>query len=126
MKSVISASLIFIFIITASVISGVYVNNIADEMLQSLYKNEKFISNNLWEDAEEETKKLEKIWHEKRIFISTVFNHTLTDRIDMGIAKIKNAVKMQEKGVLIYECTDMRIVISSLKEQQKINAGNIF
>lgn len=126
MKSVISASLIFIFIITASVVSGVYVNNIADEMLQSLYKNEKFISNNLWEDAIEETEKLEEMWHKKRVFMSTVFNHTLTDRIDTGIAKIKNAVKMQEKGELIYEYTNMKILISSLKEQQKINAGNIF
>lgn len=126
MKSVISAILIFIFIITASVVSGVYVNNTTDKLLQSLYKNEKFISNNLWAEAKKETKNFDEIWQKKRTVMSVFFNHTLIDRVDTSIAKIKNAVKMQEKGVFLYEKSNIEIVLLSLKEQQKINAGNIF
>ena len=60
MKSVISALLIFIFIIVGSFASYRYVNDVIDEMLQSLYKNEIFISKNFWDESKNETKNLEE------------------------------------------------------------------
>lgn len=126
MKSVICATIIFIFIIIAGTISGIYVNNITNEMLQSLYKNEIFVSKNQWSEAKNETEILSKIWAENRNIMSMIFDHTFTDKVDTSIEKIKNAVKMQKKEDFIYERSDMELLLSGFEKQQKINVGNIF
>lgn len=126
MKSVISALLIFIFIIVGSFASYRYVNDVIDEMLQSLYKNEIFISKNFWDESKNETKNLEELWQKNRAVMSVIFNHTVIDKIDTSIAEIKNAVQMREKGDFIYEKSNMELMLLNLKEQQKINAENVF
>lgn len=126
MKSVISALLIFIFIIIISSASGIYVNRVTDEMLQSLYRNEKFVSKNSWDKAENETEKLYSIWKKSRNKMSMTFNHTITDNIDISIAKIKNAVQMRKKYDYFYERSNFELLLLNLKEQQKISAENIF
>ena len=126
MKSVISALLIFIFIIVGSFASYRYVNDVIDEMLQSLYKNEISISKNFWDESKNETKNLEELWQKNRAVMSVIFNHTVIDKIDTSIAEIKNAVQMREKGDFIYEKSNMELMLLNLKEQQKINAENVF
>lgn len=126
MKSVISASIIFIFIITAVIVSAVYVNNVTEEMLQYLYKNEIYVAKNLWDEAESEAEKLDETWRKSRVLMSTFFNHTLIDKVDTSIAKIKNAVQLREKEDFFYERSNIGLILFSFKEQQKINAGNIF
>lgn len=126
MKSVISASLIFIFIVIASVTSGAYVNRVTDEMLQSLYRNEIYVAKNHWESAEFETEKLYSIWMKNRSMMSVNFNHTLIDMVDTSIAKIKNAVQMQKKEDFFYERSNFDLLLLSLMEQQKISVENIF
>lgn len=126
MKSVISASLIFIFIIIASVTSSAYVNSVTEEMLQSLYRNEIYVAKNLWESAEFETEKLYSLWRKNRSMMSVNFNHTLIDRVDTSIAKIKNAVQMQKKEDFFYERSNFGLLLLSLAEQQKISVENIF
>lgn len=126
MKSVISALLIFIFIIIISSASGIYVNRVTDEMLQSLYKNEKFVSENSWKAAENETEKLYLMWKKSRNIMSMTFNHTITDNIDASITKIKNTVQMRKKYDYFYERSKFELLLLNLKEQQKISAENIF
>ena len=44
MKSVISAVVIFIFIVVTGLVSSIYVDNVTKELLQNLYKNEIYFS----------------------------------------------------------------------------------
>lgn len=126
MKSVISALLIFIFIIIISTASGIYVNRVTDEMLQSLYRNEKFVAENSWDEVENETEKLYSIWKKNRNMMSMTFNHAIIDNIDTSIAKIKNTVQMHKKYDYFYERSNFELLLLNLKEQQKISAENIF
>lgn len=126
MKSVISALIIFALIITMAGVSSVFVNNIGDDMLQSLYKNEKYIANNDWENAENETNYVSDVWQKNRVAMSVIFNHSAIDNIDATLEKMKKTVKFQRKESFLYEKSFLSCLIKALKEQQKVSIGNIF
>ncbi len=125
MKSVIYALLIFIFIITTSVCSIIYVNKCADEMLQFVYKNENYFSKSMWEEAENEIKKFEELWVKKRPVLSAFLNHTITYEVDTAVAKLKNTVKMRENDDFFYESDNLKLILLNIKEQHKISIENI-
>ena len=104
---------------------GYYVNSLTGEMLQSLYKNEKYIAKNNWQDAEKEIETIADIWNKNRVCMSMLFNHTVIDKIDASIAKIKSVIQMKEKEEFFYEKSNLDLLLVNLKEQQKISIGNI-
>lgn len=126
MKSVISAVVIFIFIVVTGLFSTIYVDNVTKEMLQIVYKNEKYFSNLKWKDAENEILKLEKYWANKRSVLSVFINHTDLTEVDIAVTKLKNATKMQEKADFFYESDNLALILSNICEQQKISIENIF
>ena len=126
MKSVISALVIFILIITMIVITCVYTNNVTDKMLQSLYKNENQVSKNNWQTAKYEGENIENIWRNNRKFMVVLFNHTVIEKVDTSISKLKNAIKMQKKEDFFYESKNFELLLKSLVEQQEISVGNVF
>lgn len=126
MKSVISALLIFIFIIITAVSSIIYVDMTTKEMLQIVYKNEKYFSNSKWREAEDEILKLEKLWNKKRPVLSAFINHTILTEVDTTVAKLKNATKMQENADFFYESTNLELILLNINQQQKISIENVF
>ncbi|MBR5519045.1 MAG: DUF4363 family protein [Clostridia bacterium] len=126
MKSVISALLIFIFIIITAVSSIIYVDMTTKEMLQIVYKNEIYFSNSQWREADAEILKLEKLWNKKRSVLSVFINHTILTEVDTTVAKLKNATKMQENIDFFYESTNLALILLNINQQQKISIENIF
>ena len=126
MKSVISAVVIFIFIVVTGLFSTIYVDNVTKEMLQIVYKNEKYFSNLKWKDAEDVILKLEEYWANKRSVLSVFINHTNLSEVDIAVAKLKNATKMRENTDFFYETDNLVLALLSINEQQKISIENIF
>lgn len=126
MKSVISALVIFILIVTMIVITCVYTNNVTEEMLQYLYKNENHVSKNNWQTAQNEVENMENIWYSNRNIMVILFNHAVIEKVDLSIAKIKKTVQMQKKEDFIYESKNLGLLMESLVEQQEISIGNVF
>ncbi len=126
MKSVISALLIFIFIIVLCVSSGLYVNKITGEMLRYVYENENFVSKNLWDEGTEEIEKIKNAWKMNKSFMAVNYNHSLIDGIDMSVAKLENAIKMRKKEDFMYESSNLELMLVNLMELQKISIGNVF
>ena len=126
MKSVICALLIFIFIIVTGISSIIYVNRCIDEMLQIVYRNENYFANSMWEEAENEIIKIEKLWGKKRPVLSAFLDHEITGQVDTAVAKLKNAVKMRKKDDFFYECDNFKLILLNIKEQHKISMENIF
>lgn len=126
MKSVISALCIFVLIIILSIISSCYINNSADEMLQQVYENEKYIAQNNWEEVKNGVERIKKIWDSRKTVSSFFLNHASVDLIDASIEKQINSVALREKSVFYYENNKFILLINSLKEQQKISFENVF
>ena len=126
MKSVISAVVIFIFIVVTGLFSTIYVDNVTKEMLQIVYKNEKYFSNLKWKDAENEILKLEKYWAKKRRVLSVFINHINLMEVDITVSKLKNATKMHENADFFYESDNLVLILLNINEQQKISVENIF
>ena len=126
MKSVISALFIFVLIIILSIISSCYINNSADEMLQQVYENEKYIAQNNWEEVKNGVESIKKIWDSRKTVSSFFLNHASVDLIDASIEKQINSVTLREKSVFYYENNKFMLLINSLKEQQKISFENVF
>ncbi|MEE1043237.1 MAG: DUF4363 family protein [Clostridia bacterium] len=125
MKSVISAFIIFIIIITTVISSCVYTENVVNGMLQSVYENENFVAKNNWQKALDETEILNSEWENNRRIMEVLFNHSVIERIDSSIKKLNNAVKMLKKEDFIFESKNLQLLLKSLTEQQKISVGNI-
>lgn len=125
MKSVISAFIIFIIIITTVIASCVYTENVVNGMLQSVYENENFVAKNNWQKALDETENLNSEWENNRRIMEVLFNHSVIERIDSSIKKLNNAVKMLKKEDFIFESKNLQLLLKSLTEQQKISVGNI-
>lgn len=126
MKSVICAVVIFILIITLSVVSAMYTDSCVDEMLHQLYKNEKNVAENQWEYAREGVEKVGDIWAERKTISSFFLNHSVIDSIDSSIERLINSVILREKSVFYYEKNEFELLMKKLKEQQKISLPNIF
>lgn len=126
MKSVITASAIFILIIVLISVSVWYVNDFVDKMLQYLYKNENYVAKNAWQDAEDEMDKMVSTWVERRHVMSVLFNHSFIDKLDVSIEKMKNITQNQKKEDFFYEKSNFYLLLLNLQEQQKISVGNIF
>lgn len=126
MKSVISALGIFTLIIILSIISSGYINKSADEMLQQVYKNEKYVAQNSWEDAKNGIESIKQIWESRKTVSSFFLNHSTVDLIDASIEKQKNSVALRERTTYYYENNKFILLIKSLKEQQKISFENVF
>ena len=126
MKSVISAVVIFIFIVVTGLVSTIYVDNATKEMLQIVYKNENYFSKSKWKEAENEILKLEKYWAEKRRVLSVFINHINLMEVDITVSKLKNATKMHENTDFFYESDNLELILLNINEQQKISIENIF
>lgn len=125
MKSVITASTIFILIIVLISVSAWYVNGFLDEMLQYLYKNEKFVAENDWDSALNQVEKIESMWNQRRNVMTILFDHSYIDKMDESIANLKNTLQNREKSDYFYEKTNFYLSLLNLREQQKISIGNI-
>lgn len=126
MKSVISALLIFIFIITTIFFSWLYVNNTTNKMLQIVYKNEKYFSNSQWDKADNEIDKLESLWKKRRPMLSVFLNHSDLSDIDINISKLKNTTKIHDNSDFFYETDNVIHSIYNIVDQQKISIYNLF
>lgn len=126
MKSVICALVIFILIVTMVVTACVYTNNVTEEMLQSLYKNENYISKTNWQMAHNEVENMENIWHYSRNTMVILFNHDIIEKVDLSIAKTKKSIQMRRKEDFFYESKNLGLLLKSLVEQQEISIGNVF
>lgn len=126
MKSVICVLVIFILIVTMVVTACVYTNNITEEMLQSLYKNENYISKTNWQMAHSEVDSMDNIWQNNRNTLVILFNHNVIEKVDLSIAKTKKTIQMQKKEDFFYESKNLELLLKSLVEQQEISIGNVF
>ena len=126
MKSVISALLIFILIITTIFFSGLYVNDTTNKMLQIVYKNEKYFSDLQWDKADNEIDKLESLWKKRRPMLSVFLNHSDLSDIDINISKLKNTTKIRDNSDFFYETDNVIHSIYNIKDQQKISIYNLF
>ena len=126
MKSVISALLIFILIITTIFFSGLYVNDTTNKMLQIVYKNEKYFSDLQWDKADNEIDKLESLWKKRRPMLSVFLNHSDLSDIDINISKLKNTTKIRDNSDFFYETDNVIHSIYNIEDQQKISIYNLF
>ena len=126
MKSVITASTIFILIIVLVSASLWYVDDFTDEMLSYNNENEKFIAKNDWESAKKEIKKIEKVWKKKRQIMEVLVNHSYTDKLGLSIVQLKNSIENKEKEEFLKEKINFQLLLTNLEEQQQITIGNIF
>ena len=125
MKSVISALVIFIIIITILVVSCAYTENIVNEMLHYVYENEIFFAKNDWMKSSDKISKIDTVWKNARNVMVILFNHTVIEKIDTSISKLNNAVKLQKNEDFLYESENLKLLLKNLIEQQKISVGNV-
>ncbi len=125
MKSVITASTIFILIIVLVTWSIWYVGDFTDEMKQYVSNYAQYVEDDQWDSAYEEIEKTHRVWGKHREKLAVLLNHSYIDKLDQSVQKLKEGVQLRKKTDCFYEKNNFYLLLENINEQQKISIGNI-
>lgn len=123
MKRLIPATIIFVSIIVAYILSFLYINNICKQANKYIEKCEAEYSDT--GTAENTTKKLSEFWDKKEGILSVFINHDRIDGIELEISALKLYAKA-EKQILFYEHIEtLKMLLHQVKEDTGISVHSI-
>ncbi len=124
MKRLISAGLLFVFVVTAYVSSYFYIIKTCDEAIELVklceenYKDGK----NAYETAE----KIDEVWVQKEKTLSFFVNHDRIDEVELELSSLLLYSRTEDE-ILFYENIEtLKMLLSQIKEDSMINAHAIF
>ena len=124
MKRLISAGLLFVFVVTAYVSSYFYIIKTCDETIELVklceenYKDGK----NAYENAE----KIDEVWVQKEKTLSFFVNHDRIDEVELELSSLLLYSRTEDE-ILFYENIEtLKMLLSQIKEDSMLNAHAIF
>lgn len=123
MKRLISAGILLAAVITAYVLSLIYITKTCDETKEIILRcEEAYNDGNAYKYAEE----LSNLWDEKENTLSFFMNHDRIDDIELEISSLLLYSKTS-KEILFYEHIEMlKMLLHQVKEDTKISIHSIF
>ena len=124
MKRLISAGILFAFVVAAYVSSFIYIKKTCNETIELVrlceenYKDGK----NAYETAE----KIDEIWVDKEQTLSFFVNHDRIDEVELELSSLLLYSKTDNE-ILFYEHIEtLKMLLFQIKEDSMINAHAIF
>ena len=123
MKRLISAGILLAAVITAYVLSLIYITKTCDETKEIILRfEEAYNDSNAYKYAEE----LSNLWDEKENTLSFFMNHDRIDDIELEISSLLLYSKTS-KEILFYEHIEtLKMLLHQVKEDTKISIHSIF
>lgn len=123
MKRLISAGILLAAVITAYVLSLIYITKTCDETKEIILRcEEAYNDGNAYKYAEE----LSNLWDEKENTLSFFMNHDRIDDIELEISSLLLYSKTS-KEILFYEHIEtLKMLLHQVKEDTKISIHSIF
>ena len=124
MKRLISAGILFAFVVAAYVSSFIYIKKTCNETIELVrlceenYKDGK----NAYETAE----KIDEIWVDKEQTLSFFVNHDRIDEVELELSSLL-LYNRTDNEILFYEHIEtLKMLLFQIKEDSMINAHSIF
>lgn len=125
MKEVLGAFSIFVVIITLSVISSVYTNNIAEKLTDLTHSCEKDVQEEKWADANLKIKQARECFSENSHALESFLLHDDIERLSDILTSIEIAVELQDESQSVSNIKIFTRRLHELAESDKLTLNNI-
>lgn len=125
MKEVIAASTIFLVIISFSVISSVYTDNIAEKLTDLTHNCEKDIREEKWVDAKLSIKEARECFVENSHALESFLLHDDIERLSDILTNIEISVELHDRSQSVSNIKIFTRRLHELAESDKLTLNNI-
>lgn len=125
MKEVIAASTIFLVIISLSVISSVYTDNIAEKLTDLTHNCEKDIQEEKWVDAKLSIKEARECFIENSHALESFLLHDDIERLSDILTNIEISVELRDRSQSLSNIKIFTRRLHELAESDKLTLNNI-
>ena len=125
MKEVFSACLIFLLIISLSVIGTVYTDNLADELSSLTLTCADNVKSENWDEAEGNIKKARECFSENSHALESFLLHDDIERLSDILTNVEISVEVREKAQSLSNIKIFTRRLYELAESDKLTFNNI-
>ncbi|NLV21043.1 MAG: DUF4363 family protein [Syntrophomonadaceae bacterium] len=79
-----------------------------------------------WEQAMQQTAKIEKSWHENARWWPVFLDHQEIDNIEFSLAKVKKYVDTRNAPLAQGQLSELHLMLEHIPDKERINLENIF
>ncbi len=96
-----------------------------DQMTVQIEQIMQEIDGQRWDQASQQTARLEKNWHEKAKWWPVFLDHQEIDNIEFSLAKVKKYVDTHDKPLAQGQLSELHLMLEHIPEKETINLENI-
>jgi hypothetical protein len=83
------------------------------------------INEQRWEQARQQTKKLENTWHDDAKWWPVFLDHQEIDNIEFSLAKVKKYVDTSNAPLAQGQLSELNLMVKHIPEKETVNLENI-
>lgn len=126
MRILIITLLILVIFVVGAFMLNQYINRSCEKLLEDIDLLNEYVENNKWDDAKEQLATLKDQWEITKKRWQLFLEHYEMDSIDIAMARLDQYVKIEERPLSLGEIGEFRLLISHIKDKEKLKLGNIF
>jgi len=126
MRMLAAVLILFAAIVTFGFWTNHLLSKSSGELLQDVEQIAAELESNHWDEACEQTAKLEKTWDEKAKWWPAVLDHQEIDNIEFALGRFKEYVVSQNTALAWGQLSELRLMIKHIPEKEAIKLQNIF
>jgi hypothetical protein len=96
-----------------------------DEMTSQIEQIMKEIDGQRWDQARQQSARLEKNWHDKAKWWPVFLDHQEIDNIEFSMAKVKKYVETRNAPLAQGQLSELHLMLEHIPDKETINLENI-
>jgi hypothetical protein len=125
-KTIIFTILLAIAIIVSCISAQKYLSKTSAEMRANLDNLQHYISQSDWENADMESKKLQKNWDSIKKRWAVLIDHQEVDNVELSIVRVRSHIDVKNFSLALTEVSVLIQAVDNIPETEKPTLGNIF
>lgn len=126
MKTVWIAAILFMVVLTGSLILFIYTTALYNELQESLYRICQAVEKDDWAAAQRESRELQKIWAKTDSSWAPIMDHHQVDHLDESLTRVIKLVEMHNREESLVEVTVAMRMAKRIKDTELPTIRNIF
>lgn len=125
MKVLVSAVLVFVFLLGFGIISYYYVDNTSTKLVEKTENVEKHVQSGNWKEAEKQFTNLKLQWNDVNEKWTILLDHQELDNINISMAKTKKYIDTRYIPGFMSESAQLKMLLKHIPEKEALNLKNI-
>lgn len=125
MRVVVFTLIILAVFVISTFILNQYIDHSCDRLLENINGLHSSIEKNSWHNAKKQLVDLKEEWESVKKRWQLFLEHYEMDAIDITIARLDQYVDIEERALSLGEVAEFRLLISHIKDKERLKLENI-